>query len=273
VGDASVVGCIDVEDRETGGDAGLRAGRWKDLLTLSGAGSREFLFGLAELDAGQRAPLHTHRHAKIDYVLAGRGRYRVGPEAVELGAGACVYLPGGLPHAVEALGPEPFRYAYTYACERLGHGVEWLAADETAASQAPLPHRTWMRWEDTAAWQPLEPVKGLRGRFRRVMDPARQLELIAGIAEVDSGTHYTRHYHDQPELYYILAGRGTVYVGEARVNASPGSALYIGGRVVHGADSLGDEPLRIFYVYACETAGHAINWTAAEEIYTEVRRG
>jgi len=31
-------------------------------------------------------------------------------------------------------------------------------------------------------------------------------------------------------------------------------------------------PLRIFYVYACETAGHAINWTRVEEIYTAVRR-
>jgi quercetin dioxygenase-like cupin family protein len=261
---------------ETGGEAGLRTGRWKELLTLPRAGSREFLFGLAELGAGQRAPLHTQRHAKIDYVLAGRGRYRVGPEVVELGPGACVYLPGGLPRAVEALGAEPFRYAYTYACERLGHGVEWLAAEEPAAGPAVLPHRThrtWMRWEDTAAWQPIEPSKGLRGRFRRVMDPARQVELIAGIAEIDPGIHYTRHYHDQPELYYILAGRGTVYLGEDRVAASAGSALYIGGGVVHGADSLGDEPLRIFYVYACETAGHAINWTPVEEIYTEVRRG
>jgi mannose-6-phosphate isomerase-like protein (cupin superfamily) len=257
---------------ETAGDARLRSGRWKELLDLPRAGSREFLFGLAELDAGGRSPLHAHRHAKIDYLLAGRARYRVGPEEAELGPGACIYLPGGVPHAAEALGAEPLRYAYTYACERLGHEVQWLAADEPAARRAALPYRTWMRWDETAEWQPLEPAKGLSGRYKRVMDPTRHVELIAGIADVDAGIHYTRHYHDQPELYYILAGRGTVYVGEVTVEVSPGSALYIGARVVHGADSLGDEPLRIFYVYACETAGHAINWTPVEEIYTAVRR-
>jgi hypothetical protein len=30
--------------------------------------------------------------------------------------------------------------------------------------------------------------------------------------------------------------------------------------------------VRIFYVYACEIAGHAINWTPVEEIYTAVCR-
>ena len=50
-----------------------------------------------------------------------------------------------------------------------------------------------------------------------------------------------------------------------------GSAVYIGSRTVHGADSLGQEPLAPLYVYGCETAGHTINWKPVEEIYADVR--
>jgi mannose-6-phosphate isomerase-like protein (cupin superfamily) len=75
------------------------------------------------------------------------------------------------------------------------------------------------------------------------------------------------HYHDQPEIYYIESGEGIVYVDGSEVPVRPGSCLDIGGKVVHGADSLGTEPLAIFYVYGCERAGHTVNWTAVEEIY------
>lgn len=39
-------------------------------------------------------------------------------------------------------------------------------------------------------------------------------------------------------------------------------------------ETLGDDTVRdrLRNVYACETAGHAINWTPVEEIYTAVRR-
>jgi mannose-6-phosphate isomerase-like protein (cupin superfamily) len=103
------------------------------------------------------------------------------------------------------------------------------------------------------------------------MDPERRVEMIAGIGDIDPGTHYTRHFHDQPEIYYILGGEGIVWVGDEEVAVHRGSTLYIDGRVVHGADSLGREPLSIFYVYGCETAGHDVNWTAVEELYSEPR--
>jgi mannose-6-phosphate isomerase-like protein (cupin superfamily) len=56
------------------------------------------------------------------------------------------------------------------------------------------------------------------------------------------------------------------------VDVAAGSALYIEPRVPHGADSLGEEPLGMFYVYGCETAGHEVNWTAVEDVYTGSRR-
>jgi mannose-6-phosphate isomerase-like protein (cupin superfamily) len=235
-------------------------------------GSQEFVFGIAELPAGRRLPLHAHRQAQLDYFLSGRARVRLGPRTVELGAGGCIYYPPEIPHALESLGRDPLRYAYTYASERVGKLVECAPASEEAAARAVVPWPTWMSWEETEDWLPIEPTKGLRVRYRRVMDREREVELIAGVAEIDPGIHYTLHYHDQPEIYYISAGRGVIYIEGGDVEVEAGSALYLPRRVVHGADSLGDAPLRIYYIYGCETAGHTINWTPVEEAYTEVRR-
>jgi mannose-6-phosphate isomerase-like protein (cupin superfamily) len=98
------------------------------------------------------------------------------------------------------------------------------------------------------------------------------VELMAGICEFDAGIHYTRHFHDQPEIYYILAGSAIVYKGDDEVRMAPGSALYLGSREVHGLDSIGEQPLKLFWVYGCETAGSVINWTPVEAIYEEARR-
>ena len=81
----------------------------------------------------------------------------------------------------------------------------------------------------------------------------------------------SRQNHDQPEIYYVIAGRGIIYVEDSSVEACPGLALYLGGKVVHGADNLGEEPLHLYYIYGTETVGQARNWTPVEDIYTEVR--
>ena len=48
---------------------------------------------------------------------------------------------------------------------------------------------------------------------------------------------------------------------ESDIRVDPGSALYLGSREVHGLDSIGEAPLKLFWAYGCETAGHVINWT------------
>jgi mannose-6-phosphate isomerase-like protein (cupin superfamily) len=243
--------------------------RSRRLLDRSRGRSRVFEFGLREIDPGAELPLHATAQAELVFVLGGRAGMRIGGTRVELGARASAYVRPGMPRAVEALGPEPLRYAYTYACERLGHDTRRRPVPPERAGETPP--ETWLRWEETREWAPVEPSKGLRVRFRRVMDPERRVEMIAGIGDIDPATHYTRHFHDQPEIYYILGGEGIVWVGEEEVPVRRGSTLYIDSRVVHGADSLGREPLSIFYVYGCEVAGHAVNWTAVEEIYAEPR--
>jgi mannose-6-phosphate isomerase-like protein (cupin superfamily) len=244
--------------------------RWKPLLDHERGASGAFTFGLTELEEGAALPLASTAQAEVAFVLSGRVHARIGGSDVLLGEHDSLYVPPGTPRAFTAVGGAA-RIANTFACERLGQDITRTSVDP-GAPLSPMPSRTWLLWKEMEDWAPVEAAKGLRVRFRRVMDRSRPVELIAGIGLIDPGTHYTRHFHDQPEIYYIMAGEAVVWVGDDEVSVHRGSTLDIGGRVVHGADSLGREPLAIYYVYGCERVGHGVNWTPVEDIYADVRR-
>ena len=46
---------------------------------------------------------HTHPHVQCSYVLAGKFRYTVDGESVEMNAGDSIVVPGGLVHGTECL--------------------------------------------------------------------------------------------------------------------------------------------------------------------------
>ena len=208
-------------------------------------------------------PLHAHRQAEVDYVVSGEARIHAGDAVADVAAGVCIYHAPGAAHAVEALGAAPLRYVRTFACERLAPPPERVPQP---APGAPAP---WIGRPDSVAWRAVEPSKGLQIRVKRLVD--RGVEVMAGVCEFDPGVHYTRHFHDQPEIYVVLAGSGVVYKGDEEVEVGPGAALYLTSREVHGLDSLGDEPLSLYWVYGCETAGDRINWTPVEPVYERAR--
>ena len=60
---------------------------------------------------GIATPLHRHtREAEALFVLEGRISYRAGEDLHELGDGAFLYLPQGLPHAFRVRGDRPARF-------------------------------------------------------------------------------------------------------------------------------------------------------------------
>ncbi len=65
------------------------------------AGDQLFL-GLNCFEPGQAQKVHAHAGAdKFYYVCAGRARLTVGDETREVGTGAIVWAPAGVPHGVE----------------------------------------------------------------------------------------------------------------------------------------------------------------------------
>jgi len=238
--------------------------REKVLVGAPAGASREFVLGLVEAQPGARVSLHAHRQAETDYVVSGRARLRVGERALDVEPGTCVYLAPGAPHALEVVGSEPLCYLRTFACERLGTPVQRIAIADDGAPGEPS-----ITAERDVAWRSVESSKGFRIRVKRLLEGER--EVMAGVGELDPGVHYTRHYHDQPELYFILDGAGVLQGADSEAELGPGTAVYLRSREVHGVDSIGATPLRLFWVYGCETAGHQVNWTPVEPIYAEVR--
>ncbi len=244
---------------ETSREPGLGAVSTK-LIFDEAAGSKAFRFGLARLAAGGATAPYVRPDAELIYVAEGTARIGIGGKEVTLGPRSCIYFPPNLRRSISAIGHEELRFSYTVSCERQRRSP---AERQAAGAAGPA----WLTWEATEDWWPVEQSKGLRIRVKRLLDRSMPRDLITGIGLIDPGTHYTLHYHDQPEIYYIISGEGIVYVEGEEFRVRRGSCLDIGGKVVHGADSLGTEPLGIFYVYGCENAGHTVNWTAVEALY------
>ena len=152
------------------------------------------------------------------YILSGSARIRQGSRSVELGPASAAYFFEKIPHSIEALESEPLSYLYTYACERLSHKIDLKLAVMEDGSEVDI--RNWnnadTRWAvcqhiGEVIW--VEASKGFKVRARLLFDQTRgnAQEMKVGIAEIDPGVHYTLHYHDQPEIYYTISGRGVIF--------------------------------------------------------------
>lgn len=53
---------------------------------------------------GAGAPLHTHQHETVAYVVRGKVKMTVGKETFTLGAGDCCRHPQDVPHGIESIG-------------------------------------------------------------------------------------------------------------------------------------------------------------------------
>ena len=258
-------------------DKQWRALRWKEIFNQVQGEAKEFIFGYAELDAGQRLPLHTHKQAETDFIISGFANVRLGKRSVEVGPASALYFPVEAPHAIEALGNEPLCYIYTYPCEKLGQDLKLEISNEESAAKIDILNNPETRWavaEEFEPWEPWEPSKGLKGILVRwLLGPERGncREILAGTFKLAPGIHYTLHHHDGPEIYYGLSGRGIVYTGDSKVEVYPGAAVYLPGNIVHGADAHGSEPLRMYWLHGNESTGKNYNWTPVENIYTHVR--
>lgn len=77
-------------------------------------------------------------------------------------------------------------------------------------------------------------------------------ELVVGIAEVPVGVQRPSrgHTHEPAEVYYVVSGRGEVLVDDETYPVASGDAVWIPPNAEHVAYNVGDEPLRLLYVFA-----------------------
>ena len=77
-------------------------------------------------------------------------------------------------------------------------------------------------------------------------------EIVMGIAEVPvgAGRPARGHTHAPAEVYYIVSGRGEVMVDGETYPLHSGDAVWIPPNAEHVAYNVGEEPLRLLYVFA-----------------------
>lgn len=77
-------------------------------------------------------------------------------------------------------------------------------------------------------------------------------ELVVGIAEVPvgAGRPPRGHTHEPAEVYYIISGDGEVFIDGTTHSLAPGDAVWIPPNAEHVAYNVGNEPLRLLYVFA-----------------------
>ena len=66
------------------------------------------------------------------------------------------------------------------------------------------------------------------------------------------------HNHPQEEIYFVLEGEGEFCLGDERQSVRAGQAVYIPSEIFHQMTNLGDQPLKMLYVYG--PAGDVAHW-------------
>jgi len=247
----------------------------KSKLLLNGklGGCREFIVEYSEMEPGAGLPMHCHEHPHSDYIISGRVWAQLGCRRVELEVDSATYFPAGMPHAYEAVGREKLRYYSIYACEKNGQNIQSIPVDPGSGDKIDRPNMDKTRWavaESFETWYYWEPSKGPKGiRWTSLFDAQRggHEEMIVGTLIVPPGGRYSRHYHDQPEMFIGLGGRGVLFCGDDVIPMEPGVAAYMGKKQIHGAQTTGPVPMKMIWVYGTESTSADWSWIPVEDIY------
>lgn len=246
--------------------------RSKLLLNEVSGGAKEFTVLYSELEPGAKVPMHCHHHPHSDYFISGRVWAQLGCQRVELEVDSAAYFPAQMPHAYEAVGNETLRYYSIYACEKAGQEIRTMRVDPEDARKVNRPNMDESRWAVAESFEPLrcwEPSKGKKGLLWTSLFDAKRgghKEMIVGTNFVPAGGRYSRHYHDQPEIFIGLEGTGILFCGNEEIEMAPGTAAYVGKKQVHGAQTTGPRPLKMIWAYGTETASPDWSWTPVEDI-------
>ena len=260
----------DVEWKEVGD--GLRI---KELLCEKTAGKTGFYFGVAELEAGKDIPLHRYNLAHCNYILEGEVWARLGRQRFQLEAEASNYFSIGVPHAYEASGKNGVRFLYCFATDNeIGENIKCEPVAEEVARAYYQPNcptdlmnpsgaggSRWAAAGDADPYIMVEAAQGSRSQFfTSTFDEGKGCkEFWWGRCITKPNCRYTPHFHEQPEIFYILSGHGTMYGGSEIFQVTPGSLFYAPKNCMHGMVNDGNDTLLALYACNLEVAGSSYN--------------
>jgi quercetin dioxygenase-like cupin family protein len=84
---------------------------------------------------------------------------------------------------------------------------------------------------------------GLGARVHRVVHPQTvgSRQVAVSIALMRPGDRVKRHRHSYEEAYYVVRGRGVMYLeGVGEIELTPGRSVYIASNLIHGQVNTSD---------------------------------
>ncbi len=97
----------------------------------------------------------------------------------------------------------------------------------------------WRRNDDPRDWL----------NFKRLIwEETGSKELCVGVGELEPGRILGLHHHvSDAEFYYVLSGRATITVEDKKIDATPGTAIYIPPSAKHKILNDGKEKFVMVY--------------------------
>jgi mannose-6-phosphate isomerase-like protein (cupin superfamily) len=97
----------------------------------------------------------------------------------------------------------------------------------------------WRRNDDPRDWL----------NFKRLIwEETGSKELCVGVGELEPGRILGLHHHvGDAEFYYVLSGRATITVEDKKIDATPGTAIYIPPSAKHKILNDGKEKFVMVY--------------------------
>lgn len=92
----------------------LPGGSWSRVLLTGDRVASTSALGFSSFAAGTSTPMLSHATEELAYVLTGHGELRLEGEAVRYAAGAALYIPAGVWHAVANTGSEPVTMVFAF---------------------------------------------------------------------------------------------------------------------------------------------------------------
>ena len=100
-------------------------GRSYALKLLGGATGDSIMLFEETVPAGTKSTLHLHHDSdEVAYVLEGEVTFMIGDAVTVGGAGACAFMPRGVPHAWKSSGAETGRVLFLYTPAKAGGLIE-----------------------------------------------------------------------------------------------------------------------------------------------------
>ncbi|OQX83609.1 cupin [candidate division KSB1 bacterium 4484_87] len=91
------------------------------------------------------------------------------------------------------------------------------------------------------------------------MSPIQAKSFSMGYVTLEpNGGQVPWHNQEQEEVYFIIEGKGEMCLGEEKMEMTGGQAVFIPPGVFHQLTNIGDEPLKMIYVYG--PAGDVAHW-------------